>query len=106
MLLSKAFSMAAMAAVLTGSALLADPIQVTGGISGACSANCDSSPNPLGNGSDIGFFISSMTDSASQELLVLLVPNDTTNLFATDPISSVNVYNPFPGAKTGTGTSQ
>jgi len=86
--------------------LAADPIQVTGGVNGICSTNCDASPNLLGNGSDLGFYIPSNTDSAAQELLVLLIPNDTTNLFTTDPLGKINVYDPYPGPKTSTGTSQ
>jgi len=38
-------------------------------------------------------------------LLILGVPNDTTNLFATDPISGVTFTNPFPGGATTAGTS-
>jgi len=91
---------------IAAGSLLADPIQVTGGVNGICSANCDASPNLLGNGSDIGIYIPSGTATAAEELLVLLVPNDTTNLFTTDPLGTINVYNPFPGSKTGTGTSQ
>lgn len=85
---------------MTAFGLLADPIQVTGGVNGACSTNCDGSPNLLGNGSDLGFYIPSNTASAAEELLVLLIPNDTTNLFTTDPLGTINVYDPYPGSKT------
>ena len=86
--------------------LLADPIQITGGVNGTCSTNCDASPNLLGSGSDLGIYIPSGTATANEELLVLLVPNDTTNMFTTDPLGTINIYNPYPGSKTGTGSSQ
>ena len=91
------------------SGLLADPIQITGGvgggISGVCVTNCDNSPNLLVPG-DIGVYMVSQNSSAAEELLVLLVPNDTTDLFSSDPFSAIKVYNTNPLAFTGvTGSS-
>ena len=96
--------------LLAGSAeLLADPIQITGGvgggISGVCVTNCDNSPNLLVTG-DIGVYMVSQNSSAAEELLVLLVPNDTTNLFSSDPFGAVKVYGTNPLVSTGaTGSS-
>jgi hypothetical protein len=91
------------------SGLLADPIQITGGVgggtSGLCVTNCDNSPNLLVSG-DIGVYMVSQNSSAAEELLVLLVPNDTTNLFSSDPFGTIKVYNTNPLASTGaTGSS-
>lgn len=91
------------------SALFADAIQVTGGVAGGatgvCVTNCDNSPNLLVPG-DIGVYMVSQNSSAAQELLVLLVPNDTTNLFSTDPFGTIKVYNTAPLASAGeTGSS-
>lgn len=91
------------------SGLLADPIQITGGvgggISGVCITNCNNSPNLLVSG-DIGVYMVSQHSSDTQELLVLLVPNDTTNLFSSDPFDAIEVYNTSPRAFTGvTGSS-
>ncbi len=95
--------------VFVSSCLLADPIQITGGvgggISGVCVTNCDNSPNLLVPG-DIGVYMVSQNSSAAKELLVLLVPEDTTNLFASDPFGTIKVYDTNPLSFTGvTGSS-
>jgi hypothetical protein len=36
-------------------------------------------------------------------LLILGIPNNTTNLFSTNPITSVTSYGPYPGAFPGGG---
>lgn len=96
-------------ALAGASAVLADPIQITGGvgggISGVCVTNCDNSPNLL-IPNDIGVYMVSQNSNAGKELLVLLVPNDTTNLFSSDPFGTIKVYNTSPLASTGvTGSS-
>jgi hypothetical protein len=93
-------------AIACASSVYADPIQITAGVGVGCAINCDASPNNLGAGTNIGFYIPGKTASASKELLVLLVPNDTTNLFATNPLGAVTLYNTNPLSATGsTGTS-
>jgi hypothetical protein len=92
----------------SNSTLSADDAQITGGINGTCVTNCDNSPNLLGTGQDAGIFITG-NGTAAKELLVLLVPNDTTNLFASDPLGSITIYDCHTGTciATGlTGTSQ
>jgi hypothetical protein len=92
----------------TCSGLLADPIQITGGvgggISGLCVTNCDNSPNLLVEG-DIGVYMVSQNSSAAEELLVLLVPNDSTNLFTTDPLGAIELYDTNPLVATGAAAS-
>ena len=78
--------------------LTADQLEVTAGVAGAasglCAFSCQDAPNFL-LPTDIGLYIPGKK-TASQELLVLLVPDDTTNLFTSDPIASVKVYNTNP----------
>ena len=48
----------------------------------------------------------SQGSKATKELLVLLVPNDTTNIFGSDPFINENLYTTGPLAPTGvTGNS-
>jgi PEP-CTERM motif-containing protein len=81
--------------------LRADPLQITDGISGtkggangSCASNCDFTPNNLLTGTDLGLYIPSNSDSAAQEILVFLVPNDTTDLLhAQNPLGAITLYN-------------
>jgi hypothetical protein len=96
-------------ALFGASMALADPVQITGGVSGGlsgvCVTNCDNSPNLLVV-NDIGVYMVSQNSTASKELLVILVPNDTTNLFSSDPFGTIDVYNTNPLVSTGaTGSS-
>ena len=79
----------------------ADPLQITngaggtnGGGNGSCSANCDFIPNNLLSGNELGLYIPSNSVSAiSQELLVFLVPNDTTDILGgVNPLGTITLY--------------
>lgn len=54
--------------LLGSSDLLADPIQITGGVSGVCVTNCDNSPNLLVPG-DIGVYMTCGCLRAQKDLL-------------------------------------
>lgn len=64
----------------------------------SCATGCAGEPNLLGTGSDVDIYLTSGSGSLNQtQFLILAVPNDTTNLFAKDPITGVTYYNPYPG---------
>lgn len=78
--------------------LIADQLEVTAGVAGAasglCAFGCQDAPNFL-LPTDIGLYIPGKK-TATEELLVLLIPDNTTNLFTSDPIASVKVYDTNP----------
>ena len=63
----------------------------------SCAAGCAGEPNVLGTGNDVDVYLTSGSGNLGQPLFLILgVPNDTTNLFTTSPMSSMNYYNPYP----------
>ncbi|HLI30828.1 MAG TPA: PEP-CTERM sorting domain-containing protein [Terriglobia bacterium] len=63
-------------------------------------------PIRIGNGSDVSIYIQGSAKISNEVLLGILVPNDTTDLFGTtNPLGAISLYSPFPGSKTGTGSS-
>ena len=73
----------------------------------ACATGCAGEPNLI-TGDTLDIYQTSGGANAAippAQLLILGVPNDTTNLFATDPITGVTYINPYPGGATTSGTS-
>jgi PEP-CTERM motif len=112
--LSLCLSLAVM--MLWGSALvradsgLTDPatLHIGPGAGTACATGCGGDPNLVGTGNNIDIYQQGggTTDTVNQPILLILgVANDTTNLFATDPITGVSFINPYPGGTTTAGTS-
>lgn len=68
---------------------------------------CAGDPNLIGPGNTVDIFQNSAGADTliAPLLLILAVPNDTTNLFASNPISGVSFINPYPGGSTVAGTS-
>ena len=74
----------------------------------ACATGCAGEPNLIGGGDIIDIFQTSGGANATvnqPQLLILGVPNDATNLFASDPITGVSYINPYPGGTSTTGSS-
>lgn len=67
--------------------------------------NAPTDPIRIGNGSDISIYIQGSATISNEVLLGILVPNDTTDLFSVNPLGTVSIFSPFPGSKTGTGSS-
>jgi hypothetical protein len=88
---------------------LTDPstLQIGTGAGTACATGCGGDPN-LVSGTNIDIYQQSggATDTVAEPLFLILgVANDTTNLFATDPISGVTFINPYPGGTSTAGSS-
>jgi hypothetical protein len=62
-------------------------------------------PNLIGKGSDISIEVQGSASITNQALLTILVPNDTSDLFAINPLGTITTYSSFPGSSTGTGSS-
>lgn len=76
------------------------------GVGTSCATGCAGEPNLLGTGSDVDIFLTSGSGSLNQaQFLILGIPNNTTNLFTTDPISGVSYYLPYPGGSAAAGSS-
>lgn len=74
----------------------------------SCAEGCGGNPNLLGTGADVDIYQSAGGYKANMlppQFLILGIPNDTSNLFATDPISAVTYYNPYVGGTPMAGTS-
>lgn len=88
---------------------LIDPatLHIGAGAGTPCAMGCGGDPNPIGSGNTVDVFQNSNGAPALKTplLLILSVPNDTTNLFASNPISGVSFTNPYPGGSTVAGTS-
>src|SRR5438132_13148223 len=73
-----------------------------------CATGCAGEPNLIGSGDIIDIFQTSGGANATvnqPQLLILGIPNDTTNLFASDPITGVTYTNPYPGGTSTAGSS-
>jgi hypothetical protein len=98
-----------MVMMVLGSALAnadTDPatLHIGAGAGTACATGCAGAPNLIGSGNTVDVFQTSEGTPAAvpaPQLLILGVANDTTNLFATDPISGVTYFNPYTGQTTG-----
>src|SRR5438552_17713874 len=74
----------------------------------ACATGCAGEPNLIGSGNIVDIFQTSGGANATltpPQLLILGIPNDTTNLFASDPITGVTYTNPYPGGTSTAGSS-
>lgn len=86
----------------------ASTLNIGPGAGSSCAEGCGSSPNLLGTGADVDIYQSAIggkADLLQPQLLILGIPNDTSNLYATDPISGVTYYNPYVGGTPMAGTS-
>src|SRR5207302_7252745 len=74
----------------------------------ACAMGCSGEPNLVGSGNVIDIFQTSggsPNTVVQPETLILGVPNDTTNLFASNPISGATYINPYPARTSTLGSS-
>lgn len=72
----------------------------------SCAKGCAGEPNLLGTGSDVDIYLTSGSGSLNQPVFLILgVPNDTTDFFTTDPISSLNYYASYPSGTPTPGNS-
>ncbi|HEV2379580.1 MAG TPA: PEP-CTERM sorting domain-containing protein [Terriglobia bacterium] len=102
----RAVSALLMTLVAGCSAAWAGTLHVGPGAGTACAPGCAGDPNHIGSGSHVDIFQESGGGTLSHpELLILGVPNDSVNLFSTDPIGAVTYYNPYPGGTGVAGTS-
>ena len=70
--------------------------------------SCTTDPNNVGSGHVVSIYQNSggAKDTVQNPLLLILgIPNDTTNLFPTNPILSDVSYNPYPDGFPGSGVS-
>jgi hypothetical protein len=93
---------------LAASVAVADStLHIGPGAGTACATGCAGDPNLI-SGNVIDIFQTSGGSPATvlqPELLILGIPNDTTNLFASNPISGVTYINPYPGGTSTSGSS-
>jgi len=70
-------------------------------------ANAPQDPVLVGNGSDVSISVQGSGSVNTDVLMILLVPNNTTDLFGTtDPLGTITTYPSFPTTSpTGTGSS-
>jgi hypothetical protein len=81
-------------------------LHIGGGAGTPCATGCAGEPNLIsGNNLDIYQTSGGADPIPAPQLLILGVPNDTTNLFGTDPITGVTYINPYPGGATTSGSS-
>jgi len=103
--------LAALIVILAGSWQLAkaDAIDIGNGAgNGNATGSLGLSPNPVGSGSDISVYVHGSGSITNDLLLVVMIPNDSTDLFgATDPLGTITVYSPYSSYPVGstTGTS-
>jgi len=82
-------------------------LQIGPGAGTACAEGCAGDPNLIG-GNNVDIFQTSGGANAAisaPQWLILGIPNDTTNLFASDPITGVTYINPYPGGTSTSGSS-
>jgi hypothetical protein len=92
--------------VVGGCSAWAGTLHIGPGAGTGCAQGCAGDPNHLGSGSHVDIFQENGSGTLSHpELLILGVPNDSSNLFSIDPISGVKYYNPYPGGAPVAGTS-
>lgn len=102
----RALSALLMTLVAGCSAAWAGTLHVGPGAGTACAQGCGGDPNQIGSGSHVDIFQESGGSTLSHaQFLILGVPNDSSNLFSTDPISGVTYFNPYPGGTGVAGTS-
>jgi hypothetical protein len=73
-----------------------------------CATGCAGDPNLLGTGDVLDIFQNSGGANATvvqSQTLILGIPNDTTNLFATNPVAGVTYINSYPGGTSTAGSS-
>lgn len=71
-----------------------------------CATGCGGDPNLIGGSTADVFQTSGGAPTLSQPVLIILgVPNDSTNLFSTDPITALTAVNPYPGGTQTAGGS-
>jgi hypothetical protein len=82
-------------------------LHIGAGAGTPCAMGCGGDPNLIGSGNTVDVFQNQGGNDVinSPLLLIVAVPNDTTNLFATNPISGVSFINPYPGGSTVAGSS-
>ncbi len=68
---------------------------------------CAGDPNLIGSGNTVDIFQQSAgAPSLNQPLLLILgIPNNSTNLFGSNPITGVTFINPYPGGTSTIGSS-
>jgi hypothetical protein len=97
----------AVMALLTGVGARADStVHIGVGSGTSCAQGCAGDPNLIGSGDVLDIFqTSGGATIPAPQLLILGVPNDPTNLFATNPITGVTYVNPYPGGTSTAGSS-
>jgi hypothetical protein len=82
-------------------------LHIGGGAGTGCATGCAGDPNVIGSGNTVDVYQNGAGQRTLGQplLLILAVPNDTTNLFGSDPISGVSFINSYPGGSTVAGTS-
>jgi len=82
-------------------------LHIGAGAGTPCAMGCGGDPNLIGSGNTVDIYQNSggADTLLTPLLLIVAVPNDTTNLFATNPISGVSFTNAYPGGTTVAGTS-
>jgi hypothetical protein len=94
------------AAMLSSSVAMANStIHMGVGAGTSCATGCAGDPNLIGSGDVISIYQTSGGANATviqPQTLILGVANDTTNIFASNPVTGVTYINPYPS---GTSTS-
>jgi len=82
-------------------------LHIGAGAGTPCAMGCAGDPNLIGSGNTVDIYQNSggAGTLGAPILLIVAVPNDTTNLFASNPITGVSYINPYPGGTTTTGSS-
>jgi len=97
-----------LAAFGTARAGTTSTLSIGPGAGTSCAEGCGDNPNLLGTGADVDIYQSATGGIAKllqPQLLILGIPNDTSNLYAKDPIGAVTYYNPYIGGTPTAGTS-
>jgi hypothetical protein len=72
----------------------------------SCAMGCAGDPNKVGSNTiDIYQNSGGAPTLTTPLLLIVAIPNDTTNLFSSNPVTGVSYINPYPGGSNVTGTS-
>lgn len=82
-------------------------LHIGAGAGTACAMGCAGDPNLIGSGNTVDIYQNSggAGTLGAPILLIVAVPNNTTNLFASNPITGVSYINPYPGGTTTSGSS-